>query len=77
MPSIEQFKLDTEELLEDIKVFKATDYNSDVRLLAQLASLMSVVVSIVVPQTQAVKLIVGGLSLMSKVIKKYASKKNT
>ncbi len=75
MPSIKKFKLETAILIKDIDDFKATDYYSSLNLLLKLAQIMGTVASLILPQTQGLKIIIGSVKILSAVIKKYVTRK--
>ena len=76
MPSIETLRKKTEEFFVDVAQFKATDYGSDIRLLARLADIMTIAVGVILPQTNVVRGIVIGIKTLSAIIKKYARKRD-
>lgn len=76
MPSIEDWKAKNKDLLTDIDEFQ-TDPSLDrsYKLLRGLAGMMSVVAGLILPQTQALKIIVGGLKLLGGFLKSYSEKR--
>jgi len=76
MPSIEEWKSKNKGLLEDIDEFQENpDLLNPYKLLKGLSGMMVVVATMILPHTQALKIIVVGLKLLGGFLKGYSEKR--
>jgi hypothetical protein len=77
MPSIEEWKKKNKELLKAHDEFQADpSLDRSYKLIRGLAGMMTVVAGLLLPQTQALKIIIIALKGFSGFLKSYAEKKN-
>ena len=75
MPSIEEWKLETQKLLDDIEKYKNEPIVSPYTILGGIAQIMITGASIIVPETKVLGWIVKGLTYAGNFLKTYSEKK--
>ncbi len=76
MPSIESWKAKNKELLIDIDEFQADpSLDRSYRLLKGLGSVITMVAGVLLPHTQALKIIIAGLKIAGGFLKGYGEKR--
>lgn len=77
MPTLERFKKQSEELIRDIQVYQSQpDLVNPYRVIEGIAEVLKISSTIILPQTQTLKLVTFGIKLFSAFLNGYSKGKN-
>lgn len=78
MPSLESFRKETNKLITDISVYESQpDLVNPYRVINGLSEVLKIASGIILPQTQALKLVTIGIKLFSAFLSGYSEKKSS